>query len=910
MGMLSKYVEGSFSMDNLIGEQYGNYRLTKKLGEGGFGYVYLAENIHTHHLVAIKLPNERIPPGAEEMFFEEARTISQFAHPHIARLLDFGVKDNVPYLVIEYAEQGSLRDRHPRGTYVDLTTVIAYVKQLTEALKYAHSRRITHRDIKPENFLMRSRDEILLSDFGIAIDSYTWRHTPQNAAGSVYYIAPEQVRGKAESASDQYSLAITVYEWLCGTVPFKGTRDEIERQHKNDPPPPLHSYISIAPSVEKVILKALAKEPEQRFGSIQEFAQALEQAYQEQINNLLEQSALTLDLLQYEHVQHMLLDLVLTNPQWWNDSGRAKIVDLRMEAESNLSLGTSLKKMLAALAAKAIERLITVIEHEDWEGCSNFLHLIMEAAPPSTASVTWVSLLKRLSSRPRVIEALRKNWQIHSFLLEQWGYASFLPTNDYIGLWFPTTWPEFWPFLSLTLPEEWYDAALAHLLTTTANTVLPPDIVRSIEAVHIPVLESYMRRSFSTYAYRSRTVILFATLVKGGYAEKMKLLSILLPATDVPQEKRQDYMEAVLKDARLTGAERVDVLEQQWSQLKTSSHLTVVLDSISQYLLAFSINDLSRPSAKKFLQRLHERPSLLLSKESLQLAKSWHVISLFFERPTISKAQLRSLANAIWLLPAALYEPLMATMNELFIVAIGSEASLMCVTEAMSTFLTDQELLRFLHLLAEGAGNAYKQKRLETFLVPYILIAFQTETIFQTLSSAEQREFTAQFLSALLCYADKRTYQKLTTIAQYWSTPLATKWREYVSKYRVKDTTSQIQNVRLTPSGNTGTTAGRMAVPEIKKHKDGVDGNSAPVSPATAIRKPLFSRKRVLLLIILVLLIGGSSSGLAIIHVNQVVVSTFVPPLPMMLLLPVPPMMLLPLSPILMAKVRLYSPIH
>jgi hypothetical protein len=515
---------------------------------------------------------------------------------------------------------------------------------------------------------------------------------------------------------------------LCGELPF--TEGDIAYKHREVQPPPLHEKIPISPAVEKLVLTALAKKPKERFATVQDFADKLESAYQEEIRELLNKPNLTAGMLSQDHIQQALLDLIVTNPKWWNDSGIAKIASLRIQAEANVFFGSSIKEALAALAAKAADRVVAIVEIEDWEGCTNLLHLISEAVPPSTHPNTWISLLESLSTKPKTMKALLRNWNIHSWLLEQWGSSSLSVGNKYIRSWFPTTWPELWPFLRLTLPEEWYDAALTNLLNTTATTPLPPSAVRNIERDSRSLLENYMRRSFSIYSYRSTTIRLFAKLVESGYAKKMELLSILLSASDVPQNERQDYMERVLTAANLTREEITIVLEQQWSQLDPYSRLPIVLDYVRQYLLAFNLKDLDRPSAKQFLQFLHSSSSVSLSKETFVLAESWS---------TISKKRLMSLASAIKQLPHAMHAPLIDKLNEPFISCINSEADLVCVTEAMSTVLKDPELLRFLHRLAEIVGEVYKQKRSETFLVPYIQIALQSETVFQDISNTEQR---------------------------------------------------------------------------------------------------------------------------------------------------------------------------
>ncbi len=194
--------------------------------------------------------------------------------------MDFGVADDIPYLVMDYAPNGTLRQRHPRGTQLPLPTILSYIKQVAEALQYAHDEKFIHRDIKPENMLLGRRNEVLLSDFGIALIAQSSRYqSTHEMAGTASYIAPEQIQGKPRPASDQYSLGVVVYEWLSGDRPFSGSLTEIATQHLLATPPSLREKVpTIPPAVEEVVMTALAKDPKERFGSVQAFANALEQA--------------------------------------------------------------------------------------------------------------------------------------------------------------------------------------------------------------------------------------------------------------------------------------------------------------------------------------------------------------------------------------------------------------------------------------------------------------------------------------------------------------------------------------------------------------------------------------------------------------------------------------------------------
>ncbi len=263
-------------MADLLDTHLGNYRLVRLLGKGGFASVYLGEHRYLNTLAAIKVMEAYLAGEQVAQFQQEARTIAHLVHPHIVRVLEFGVDAGTPFLVMDYAPAGTLRTRHPRGSRIALAQILAYVQQIASALDYAHQQRLIHRDIKPENILLGRADHLWLSDFGLAIvaHSSTSLHMAQTA-GTVIYMAPEQFEGKPRPASDQYALAVMVYEWLTGTPPFSGTTMEVAMQHMASAPPPL---AGVPPGVQAVLLTALAKDPGQRFPTAQAFADALQQA--------------------------------------------------------------------------------------------------------------------------------------------------------------------------------------------------------------------------------------------------------------------------------------------------------------------------------------------------------------------------------------------------------------------------------------------------------------------------------------------------------------------------------------------------------------------------------------------------------------------------------------------------------
>jgi serine/threonine protein kinase len=259
----------------------GNYDLHRLLGSSDVAEVYQGEHILFHTTVAIKIVTLREKDDITR-FLDRASRLIHLRHPHIVSVQDYGTQDGRAFLVMDYAPNGTLRQRHPKGTLVPLPAVVAYVQDIASALNYIHQQNLVHRDVKPHNMLIGAQNQVMLSDFEIAVTTSSLspeQDYTEEFEGTVLYAAPEQLQGNPRCASDQYALGMVAYEWLSGDCPFKGTFEAITRQHFFAPPPSLRKQRpDLLPEVEHVIMKALAKETEQRFPDIAAFARALQQA--------------------------------------------------------------------------------------------------------------------------------------------------------------------------------------------------------------------------------------------------------------------------------------------------------------------------------------------------------------------------------------------------------------------------------------------------------------------------------------------------------------------------------------------------------------------------------------------------------------------------------------------------------
>lgn len=269
-------------MNSYLDHCISGYRLLRSLGRGDASEIYLGEHELLHTQAAIKLFDGRRSSNEVAKFLAQASLLTHLSHPHIIQVLDFGMFNEMAFLVMNYAPHGTLRQRHPKGSRLPLPLVLQYVKQIASALQYIHLHQLIHRDIKPQNMLLGTHSEVMLSDFGIAIVSQS--SDPLYSGyydfeGTVLYAAPEQLQGTPRRSSDQYALGIMIYEWLCGDWPFSGSFDEVVHQHLFEAPPPFHEKgLSLPASIEEVVLRALAKDSADRFATVEEFSCSLEKA--------------------------------------------------------------------------------------------------------------------------------------------------------------------------------------------------------------------------------------------------------------------------------------------------------------------------------------------------------------------------------------------------------------------------------------------------------------------------------------------------------------------------------------------------------------------------------------------------------------------------------------------------------
>ena len=284
----------------MIGRVVSHYRIIERLGEGGMGVVYAAEDTHLGRRVAVKVLSAETSDTHhfKARFLREARSASALSHPHIAMIYDYGeTEEGFPFIVMELVRGRSLSDILDESE-LTLERAVEIISDVAEALGEAHAAGIVHRDIKPANVMISGRGQVKVLDFGIAkqLNAEPVRGADLEARtllamrtqrgvvlGTPLYLSPEQARGAAVDArSDLFALGAVLYECVAGRPAFaqagEGPVEIAANVIHLDPPPPSALNPHVTPGLEQVILKALAKRPEERYQSASELAAALRAA--------------------------------------------------------------------------------------------------------------------------------------------------------------------------------------------------------------------------------------------------------------------------------------------------------------------------------------------------------------------------------------------------------------------------------------------------------------------------------------------------------------------------------------------------------------------------------------------------------------------------------------------------------
>jgi serine/threonine protein kinase len=259
----------------------GRYELEKLVGSGGMSNVFRAHDRLLERTVALKILHEQYTRDEDyvERFRREARAVAQLAHPNIVTVIDRGEQDSRQYIVFEYIDGENLKELASRGP-LDPHDAIRLALQVARALAFAHERGLVHRDVKPQNVLLNDDGQAKVTDFGIArsLDVHGVTQTG-TVLGTSDYIAPEQARGqKVDPKTDIYSLGAVLYELLTGEVPYAGDNFvTVAMRHVNEPPPSVLDRRPDCPlRLDLAIQRAMAKDPDERYASMDEFCTELE----------------------------------------------------------------------------------------------------------------------------------------------------------------------------------------------------------------------------------------------------------------------------------------------------------------------------------------------------------------------------------------------------------------------------------------------------------------------------------------------------------------------------------------------------------------------------------------------------------------------------------------------------------
>ena len=268
------------------------YHIKSLIGQGGMADVYLAYDEIMNRPVAIKILRPKVADDSQAVvrFIREASAVRKLSHPNVVEVYDVGECGNLHYLVMEYIPGITLKELIAKSGKMSAPKAILMMKELTSAVAAAHKNNIIHRDIKPQNVLIHKNGQLKITDFGIAIAADSMDMTANQAImGSSHYLAPESAAGLApDYRVDIYALGIVFFELLCGSVPFTGTSPAaIALKHMQDPLPSILPYNeTVTQAIENVVIKATAKNPDERYQSAQELLDALETCQNPEFKNV------------------------------------------------------------------------------------------------------------------------------------------------------------------------------------------------------------------------------------------------------------------------------------------------------------------------------------------------------------------------------------------------------------------------------------------------------------------------------------------------------------------------------------------------------------------------------------------------------------------------------------------------
>ena len=313
-------------MDTIEKKKIGKYEITGILGRGGMGVVYRAEDKRIGRQVAIKTLTENFSgqPEMLERFYREAQA-GILQHPNIVIVYDLGDEDGVPFIVMEYVSGEPLDKLISSGRQISIIEKLSIIEQVCLALGYAHHRGVVHRDIKPANVIVQQDGQAKIVDFGIArvqgSSSEGGLTRTGNVIGTIHYIAPERLKGRPfDGRSDIFATGVMLYLLLTGELPFTGEDMAVLQKLVNEPHPPLSTYLTnYPPALDGIIDRSLAKDPEQRYATAEEFASDLhglaEQLKKGQITELFSDAERLTAEQQFGRAREVLLQLVRIDPQ-------------------------------------------------------------------------------------------------------------------------------------------------------------------------------------------------------------------------------------------------------------------------------------------------------------------------------------------------------------------------------------------------------------------------------------------------------------------------------------------------------------------------------------------------------------------------------------------------------------------